>query len=65
MNFIPDQSRPVLTAAANGAVGKQSTGRNWLTVGQKITGGKHVRWRRRDWDVRLRVGAPNVVSKNV
>ncbi|KAK3524853.1 hypothetical protein QTP86_007842 [Hemibagrus guttatus] len=56
-NFIPDRSRPGLTATAIGAGG------NWATVGRRSRGGRRVhrqREKRKGKSVGLRIGTLNV-----
>ncbi|KAK3543384.1 hypothetical protein QTP70_018408, partial [Hemibagrus guttatus] len=63
LNFIPDRSRPGLTAIAIGTVDLQGTGGNWATVGRRSRGGRRVhrqREKRKGKSVGLRIGTLNV-----
>ncbi|KAK3568192.1 hypothetical protein QTP86_000235 [Hemibagrus guttatus] len=62
-NFIPDRSRPGLTAIAIGTVDLQGAGGNWATVCRRSRGGRRVhrqREKRKGKSVGLRIGTLNV-----
>ncbi|KAI5621580.1 hypothetical protein C0J50_18849 [Silurus asotus] len=64
-NFIPDRSRPGLTATATGIISRQGTGGNWATVGRRRRrrGGRRLQRRQgkeKCRRVEVRVGTLNV-----